>query len=289
MQDHATGPELVIQVQHCTELNFRLKILQLLEFLYQPHLFHFKDLMQFDSASWIKDSKMSTPKEQAGAGSAKRRQTSGTVENLERERKEGRQKKDKDKTWGKPNMEMQINRLEKKVKTLGRLLLKTEEDTRELKSLTSWSFVLGNESELGKQLAKQMQIYKEKMVRGKPHELGPPRRGLTLIIVEWLLKNGECKAEFKEFHQNMKNPEDLDSYSLHQCYGRVTKKELVLIRMNAYKENESVWADNIHILFEEAKKHGGEVHKQKAPPGPEVREIKSWAYKRDQEEEEGGW
>jgi hypothetical protein len=240
--------------------------------------------MQFTSATWVKDSKMAAPAGQAGAASGKRRQTAGTVESLEKERSAGRQKKEK--SSSKPSMEAQINRLEKKVKTLGRLLLKTEEDTRELKSLTSWSFVLGKESELGKKLADQMKIYKELMVRGKPHEMGPPRRGLTLIIVEWLIKSGICTTEFKEFHQKLANPEDLDSESLHQCYSRVTKKELVLVRMNAYKENESVWAKNIHILFEEAKKHGGEIHKQKAPPGPEVREIKSWAYKRDQEEEE---
>ena len=164
-------------------------------------------------------------------------------------------------------------------------MLKTEEDTRELMSLASYTATLSKDSELGRRLIVQDKKYKEKTVRGKAHPLGPPRRGLALILIEWILEQPACPAEFKTYHQGFLHPEQIDKESLHQCKIRVTKKELTILLLNAFKTSEAVWMKALEVINKESKDSGGEIFTQKAPPGPDVREIKAWAYTKKKGEE----
>ena len=158
-----------------------------------------------------------------------------------------------------------------------------------MRSLEAWAthiWYLKAGSRLAKALEARNDAYNAKKRLGEAHPEGPPRRGLTYVLLdEFLLKAakaadaGEAGKQFAEFHEGLKEPWELEQKSMQYMTAYKVKDGGMIFKMRPYRSAYQVWTPAIQWLDTQIKAEGGEDRPDQAPPSAKSKELWAWAYR----------
>ena len=175
------------------------------------------------------------------------------------------------------DMEWRLERVERSMNMLTKVLLRVEEEQRDLVHWSQRTFIFPPQHPLGQSLLRRMQIWKGRCPPRGAHPDGPPRRAITMELVRWGLEREgdlETLVDWANFHRAMEHPQELDSRSIQRATARMTYDGRTLLTLRAWPTAAEIWQDFGAILDEELRKCNVEQISEAAPPGPLVRRLR---------------
>lgn len=152
-----------------------------------------------------------------------------------------------------------------------------DETIRDLQAWTTATWLLGEESAVGKQLLSAMEEWKKERPEKGPHPGGPPRQALGYAIQE-IIGAREGFTVFREHMINeVREPARISEVSLQFGVCKETRDKKVLLQLRPAQGVLAKWTEVFSFLDAEAEKTGGGRKLDKAPPGAEARTLRAMA------------
>jgi hypothetical protein len=175
--------------------------------------------------------------------------------------------------------------LQRRVERLEKLILLHDDQLRDYEAYTTQVWLMEPDCELGMLLLAKMREWQEARPSQGAHPWGPPRRGLALELVNWLLEACKESADggeknFCNFHKAMSSMEQLERDSVNLLMVKETHDGKTLMKIRPFRGADAVWAAVYNRITKKVEKTNGVRKFDRAPMGPLTREIKALVVQR---------
>eukprot|EP00971_Amphidinium_carterae_P184934 3672040-Amphidinium_carterae.1 len=108
--------------------------------------------------------------------------------------------------------------LQERVKVLEKVVQLHDKQLRQLEAMTTLTWILDSKDPVATALLAQMETYQAARPDKGAHPLGPPRRGLGLVLIEWGKTHPEQLPTFLAYHAQLQRRQDLQTRSTSHTF-----------------------------------------------------------------------
>ena len=172
-------------------------------------------------------------------------------------------------------IEDQVHDLRQQLQKVCQLVAHHDTSLRELDSWSTYTVLLGSDTDLAKTLVLHLEQWKGQLPpRGQPHPLGPARHTVAGALAQWLLSaepRRQAMPGFQRLHDAMAQHADL-SKSVQLCYIKTIKDGRLLLKVRPQQCALAEWQEAFAWIDASLSSLEAET-KGVAPPGPLARAV----------------